>query len=166
MGAHRQSALLLHGLGYADQHWILERLDEDDRSTLEAHLAELKSLGIPAAPALAAASSAPRQAGVHGKLMAASAQRMAELLADEPVWLVRHLLALGQWPWRDAYLAALPAARRERIGTARPPALSEAAAARLLADIGAALGEVSPLLLPVRRPGALQAVRHAMRRWI
>ncbi|HEX8498607.1 MAG TPA: methyltransferase domain-containing protein, partial [Actinomycetales bacterium] len=55
------------------------------------------------------------------------APRMVELLAAEPVWLVRHLLALGPWPWRAAYLDALPAAQRERILQARPAALADAA---------------------------------------
>lgn len=166
MSAHRQSALLLHGLGTTDQRWILERLDQSDRQTLEAHLDELKSLGIPAEPALAAAASAPRGAGARARLMEAPAARMVQLLADEPVWLVRHLLALGDWPWRADYLAALAPGQRERIGTVRPAQLGSAVAARLLDDLAAGLGNVSPALLPVRRPGALQAMRQAMRRWI
>lgn len=166
MSAHRQSALLLHGLGSADQRWILERLDGDDRLTLESHLSELKSLGIPAAPALAAAASAPRGTGARGKLMAASGARMAQLLADEPLWMVRHLLALGDWPWRQAYLDTLAGARRERAASAPGTPLQEALAARLLDDLGAQLDDVSPALLPVRRAGALQAMRNVMRRWI
>jgi hypothetical protein len=167
MPAHRQSALLLHGLNKADQHWILARLADDDRRIVGHHLAELKELGIPADPGIAAQASGARAHAAAGPLHAASGEAMFQLLADEPVWLVRHVLALADWPWRTAFLDAHGGARRERLAAASPAPLAPLAAERLLARLAAklALPAAGAHAPAVARANPLALLRGALRRW-
>lgn len=146
MPAHRQSALLLHGLSAADQRWILARVDAVDAAVLRAHLRELRELGIPADPALAP-SAAPAASGAdpHAAHVArASAAGLQLALGDEPAWLVAQVLALRDWPWRAAFLDSLTEERRAAVTKAAPAALAPRAEAALLAALAARLAGVGP----------------------
>jgi hypothetical protein len=167
MSGHRQSALLLHGLDRADQRWIMARLGQADARILDGHLAELRQLGIPADPALAARRGDGD--GAEAVVRGASAAAIALLLADEPVWMVRQVLALGDWPWRDAYLAGLGQHQRERLAAGVPiPALAGQAGAELLAALATRLaGPVPTRAAPEAPPaGPLQSLRLALGRWL
>ena len=143
MTAHRQSALLLHGLNPDDQRWILSRLAAPDQSILRRHLTELKDLGIAGDSGVreAATATAPVSgaAALPATVAHASAAQMRLLLAEQPAWLVAHVLALDDWPWRAAYLANLPPPQRERLAAPRCAPLAPAAAASLLAHLNARL---------------------------
>lgn len=171
MAGHRQSALLLHGLSEPDRCWILERLGEEDQHILSEYLAELKSLGIPVDPAMidAVRSSGPTDAG--DPLHAASTVQIQALLADEPVWLIRHVLALDDWPWRQNYLEALAPGQRERLMASRQAPLSGKAAERLRWQLAQRLArfDIAPAenrAIPPARRGLFHAVRQAVRQWL
>jgi hypothetical protein len=117
MDSHRQSALLLHGLAEADRRWVLEHLDEEDRRILAEHLTELSSLGIPRDPTLIDAIKSPSRAAPT-PMHVASAPQMQALLGDEPLWLVQYILALDDWPWRQAFLDGLTARQRKGLAAA------------------------------------------------
>ena len=170
MPAHRQSALLLHGLSQADQRWILSQLPQDDARVLRSHLRELKQLGIPADPSLApaAAPAAPhagtgQDAAVVGR---ASAAVMQLALADEPAWMIAQLLALRPWPWRSAFLEGLTPERRAAVAAAAPAAaLPQQAESALLA---AAAGLLASRLAPPAHAGQARPVvreRRKFGRW-
>lgn len=146
MPAHRQSALLLHGLSPADQRWVLSRVDPADAAVLRGHLRELRELGIPADPALAP-SAAPAAYGAdpHAASVArASAAGLQLALGDEPAWLAAQVLALRDWPWRAAFLDGLTEKRRAAVIKAAPAALAPHAEAALLAALAARLAGVGP----------------------
>jgi hypothetical protein len=137
MPAHRQSALLLHGLCQADQRWVLSQLPQNDARVLRGHLRELKQLGIPADPSLVP-SSAPADAqagaGHHAATVGrASAAVMQLALAEEPAWMIAKLLALQPWPWRAAFVEGLAPERRAAIAAAPAAALPQQAETALLA---------------------------------
>lgn len=172
MPAHRQSALLLHGLAQADQRWILARLDQADARVLRDHLRELKDLGIPADRSLApvATPAGGASAGPAGGAEAALVQRASPAalqlaLADEPAWVVAQLLALSAWPWRAAFLDGLAPERRAAIEACAPAALAPRAAAALLAAVAGALA-AGPVQAHARPAAAvLDAARQTLRRW-
>lgn len=160
MPGRRQSALLLHGMQPADRDWILARLPQAERALLDEHLQELRSLGIPADPLLAQAAGAGAADSAAAALRLADAGDMQLVLAGEPVWLVRQLLSMEDWPWRDAWLAGLPTAQRERLLSATAPALAPAAAAALLEQAAASLAVRAAR---DSRPAAVQAPGGAWR---
>jgi hypothetical protein len=167
MSGHRQSALLLHGLGKADRRWILSQLHQDDAQLLDRHLAELKDLGIPADPALGARNSRAMAAqGSAGAVHGASAAAMQLLLAQEPAWMVRHLLALGPWPWRDAFLDSLAPPQRERLAGAGCPPLRAEASERLLAAVAGKLAARPSVPHAAPAAGLMQSLRQSLRRWM
>jgi hypothetical protein len=170
MPAHRQSALLLHGLSQADQRWILAQLPQDDARVLRGHLRELRQLGIPADPSLVPSAPAGGQdpdldAGVVGRASAASLQLA---LADEPAWLPAQLLALRPWPWRAAFLDGLAPERRAAIASAAGAvagALPPRAEASLLAAVARLLAArlAAPALPAGMQPTARE--RRTFKRW-
>lgn len=107
MSAYRQSALLLHGLNEADQRWILEQLNVDDRSQLRDHLAELRELGIPADRNILTSLGISETGERLDDLQAASASEMQMVLRDEPLWMLKQVLALESWPWKEQFLDTL-----------------------------------------------------------
>lgn len=139
MPGQRQSALMLHAMQPADRDWILARLPHTERAILDGHLQELRSLGIPADPLLARAGGAGAADSPAATLRLADAGDMQLVLAGEPLWLLRHLLAMDDWPWRDAWLAGLPTAQRERLLAGAAPGLAAAAAGALLQRTAARL---------------------------
>lgn len=181
MSGHRQSALLMHGLYEADRHWILAQLNADDQRILADHLAELKNLGIPADPALitettskaALIGPAPEsQPSIEtDPLQAASVAQIRALLADEPVWLVRHVLALENWTWRQEYLAGLGSGQRERLRIIGDPKLKTDGklAEHLRAQLSRRLAGGDHLRLASPAPQAaldhFSSLKKAIRRW-
>jgi hypothetical protein len=163
--AHRESALLLHGLSQADQRWILSQLDPANARVLRTHLRELRDLGIPADPALApsgAPTRAPQGSGADAaRLERASAASLQLALADEPAWLVAQLLALRAWPWRKAFLDGSSPERRAAIEAAGTSPLPPRAEAALLAAVGRSL---VAQLAPPAAAGPAQAIVGAARR--
>lgn len=182
MPGYRQSALVLHGLSEADQRWILARVEDDDQRVLGAHLTELKSLGIPADPALteAAASASATMGPTNSSrrpiaadpLMTASAAQVGIALADEPIWLVRQVLALEDWPWRQEFLASLAPGRRERLTPTNgaPISVSGKLAECLRAHLSSRLvtgdfdGATDQAVQASRN--LLPTLRQAVRRWL
>ncbi|MES2933120.1 MAG: hypothetical protein V4805_06500 [Pseudomonadota bacterium] len=179
---HRQSALLLHGIQKRDQSWILARLAEEDQHIVRKHLAELHSLGIPVDPTLIDAAtsgaSAPtfiaplQQGGLTDLVARASAVHMHALLADEPVWLVRHVLALDQWSWQQDFLATLTPGQRERLSVtgATPIVVGSKLGERLHVQLSLRLAEFDLDRAAARSSktpgGLLSFLQQAVRRWL
>ncbi len=171
MEGPRQSALLLHGLSEPDRQWILQHLGDEDRLLLGEYLAELKSLGIPGDPTLLDGFRSPRPRDGRDPLLGASVAQIRALLADEPVWLVRHVLALGDWPWRQDFLAALEPAQRERLMASRLVPMRGKAAECLRRQLAQRLArfEVDPVesrAIPPAARGFFHALQRAARQWL
>ncbi|MEN9864922.1 MAG: hypothetical protein RL748_512 [Pseudomonadota bacterium] len=130
MSGHRRTAVVLHGLQAQDRQWMLAELPGADQAIVRSHLAELEALGFQPGPDVLAAvqdlaasvamtADAAVVSDVSG-LQHATLQQMQTLLQDEPAALVARLLALQNWPWQEALLAALPAPQRQRIRMQQP----------------------------------------------
>jgi len=122
MSSPRQVALMLHGLADADRTWLLGRLGPAQVDVLEPLLAELRELGIPADPALAAQALEPvaarGDAEMHSITQTIGACALPQLqlaLADEPQGVIAAVLMAGNWPWQDAFLAAQEPAKARAI---------------------------------------------------
>ena len=169
MSAHRQSALVLHGLAEEDQRWMLARLAPEDRRVVGEHLTELRSLGIPADPALIDAATrdesttamASSGRDIANPLYFASAVQMHAVLAGEPLWLVQRVLALGDWPWKQEFLAALTPGQRERLKAQgeTQTAVQKNVSERLLAQLSMRLGGVDLSDAPDRAVQATHGFR-------
>ena len=168
MADHRQSALLLHGLCETDRRYILERLRADDQRILGDHLAELNSLGIPADAGLIDAVKSSRRRVAGDPLHKATSAQMRALLVNEPVWLVRQVLALDNWSWRGDFIAALAPMQQERLAAARPAPLSAKPAQCLREQLTQRLAQLdSDRMAYLPAPRGLRALlQQAVRRWI
>ncbi|MFZ6659030.1 hypothetical protein [Undibacterium sp. TJN19] len=124
MPGFRQSALLLHGLSVSDQRWILERLAADDQKLLREHLAELKDLGIPADSSMLNNLGISADGSKLSPTQAAAAADMLMALKDEPIWLLKQVLSLENWHWKQAFLAGLTQGQKEKLQSLQIPALS------------------------------------------
>ncbi|MGC3963595.1 MAG: hypothetical protein QM803_09790 [Rhodocyclaceae bacterium] len=144
----RRAALLLHAMGEFDRQWTLARLAPSDRSNMDALLAELRELGIPADKSLirTALEDGARSNGslaqvVEDPIAAASPDIMVELLRYESQRTIALVLSLQEWSWRQAFLARLPQALRddllETCVLAAPPSLAVALRAILIERLGA-----------------------------
>jgi len=134
----RQAALLLHGLPPGDRRWLLQQLSGDERASLQALLAELETLGIPADRALLDEAVSARAAPVPADdlssprwdapgaeredvsaqlalLESADPRRLGAILRDESPGLIVRLLELREWPWRERLLAQLGAPKRRHV---------------------------------------------------
>ncbi len=118
----RRAALTLHGLTDSDRAWMLERIAPAQRRALESLLTELANLGIPPDAAIVQQAIAASRDGTapsaRAALDALTPEQAASLLAGEPAGLVARLLAARAWPWTEAFLHALDASARRRIGEA------------------------------------------------
>ncbi len=154
----KRAALELHRLGRRDRDWIVGRLPADERDRVLPLLAELDgmdvrfdlddSLALPARradePSPATGAGAAQSAAE--RLRATSPAAMARMLADEPAWLVRAVLAIEAWPWAAPVRAALPQPAPAPSGASAPTdrappeaftrTLLETLAARLQAQPG------------------------------
>lgn len=132
MSGVRQAAAILYGLHHSDRDAILARLPGDQQAALRSGLSELAELGFaptigaglmrsdapPPPPASEPSCAAPAQMSeVQAKLEldGAAAARMLDLLADEPATLLADVLRVSGWSWTTAFLAGLPAARRNEV---------------------------------------------------
>lgn len=171
MAEYRQSALLLHGLNEPDRRWVLERLDEKEQRFLGEHLAELRNLGIPGDPTLIDVFRHPEPVAADDQLRSASVAQIQILLADEPIWLVRHVLSLEDWPWRQDFLATLAISQRERFLAGRQAPLRGKTAERLRWQLAQGLARAAVgsaecrTALPARR-SVFHALLKAFRQWL
>lgn len=129
----RRAALLMYAMAPGDRDWMLEQLPAHEAQELRRLLEELASLGIPrdrsllqeviGEPPLAPAASPletieARQAqpdAMAAAIAAAGAARCAAVLRGEPAQLVVLFLQAHDWPWRDAFIAQLGAARSRDV---------------------------------------------------
>lgn len=121
MTGYRRAAVALHRLEEEDRNWILAELPEPDRKTVTGLLNELNDLGfvpesmpddIPVAlPSVTAAVEAtPAQ-----RISLAAANDVWAVLEVEPVTLIGQVVALQDWPWKDAVVDRLPPQRRQQV---------------------------------------------------
>jgi len=171
--SRRRAALLLHSIVPADRQWLLDRLPPAQRSAIQALLDELTALGLPVDSELvrsALAEPAAVPLDDTTALRAASGQRIAQLLVDEPDRLIARVLRCGPWPWQEAVLIHIGASRRRRVVEhLGPVAANEAfqrkpldqALLRTLLERSRALdgGAGSPSDDAVQRPGLGGALR-------
>lgn len=118
----RHAALMVHGMAEADRSWLLSRLAPAEREALQPLLEELQDLGIPRDPTLAREFPPMRTTPVtieapHLDVMDQASRLsppvVVAVLRDEPHELVRRIVALRSWPWRDAVNTALGFAHEE-----------------------------------------------------
>lgn len=162
----RHAALLLHAMGPADRQWLLDALTAERRARVEPLLQELRELGIPAdeellRPVLAIA--APRESGPLARLerlSASEATALAQALLLEPRPLAARLLAMRDWPWKQAVLASCSPQDRTSLAAGAPATPSATldraiclAAVKLLAS------------LPAGTPAPRGAARWQALRW-
>lgn len=167
----RRSALLLHSVGEDDQAWLLDRLADQQRSTLRGLLGELKQLGIPRQPALLheavplahAASPAPVAPGdaLIRRLSGLPVDCVERMLRSEPADVIARLLALAPWPWEAAFVQRIPALKRQHIQEHRPSWTAEYAGSRAPRRVDQALlrallqrADEHPVTPPDRRRAA------------
>ena len=127
MSELRQAALVLHGLSDTDRSWMLGQLLPHQAETVGGLLAELRELGIPRDPSLAAQALAaqgvkpirtrpPTPANDPAEAVcSASTAQLHRVLEGESHGFVVVLLAAGEWPWRAAYLEMQEPARRRAL---------------------------------------------------
>ena len=150
MSGRRQAAVALHALAPADRDAILGELSATDQATLRAHLAELRELGFePLMVNSGAFDRAPRphqEPDAAQRIAAANVQAVARVLDAEPMSLVVQILQLQTWPWADAYVAQLTAARRHLLqGTmTHTPPVAVARQTFLLDALADALARQAP----------------------
>jgi hypothetical protein len=173
MADHRQSSLLLHALNEPDRRWILARLPARDQRILREHLTELRILGIPADFEIAeAATASPRSARAgRNPLRTATVSQMRAILIDEPVWMLRHLLALDNWSWKQDFIESLQPGQRERVLAGSHATLNPKLAKNLRTQLAGRLATLERVRGGGSRRrfgghGAIDFVRGALRRWL
>jgi hypothetical protein len=115
MSSARQVALILHALADADRAWLLGRLPPAQVGMLEPLLAELRELGIPADPSLAAQAHDAEMRRVTQTIRECSLPQLQSALADEPDGAIAAVLIAESWPWQDVFLAAQEPAKARLI---------------------------------------------------
>lgn len=117
----RKAALVLHGLGADDRRWLLSRLPQQQRDTVQPLLDELAALGVPADAQLVEQllGSHRTAAALSGQepfeLAQAAAVDVARIVGDESPALVATLLNVHDWPWHAQFLSLLPPTRRRLV---------------------------------------------------
>jgi hypothetical protein len=109
---------------------MLAELPAADQQILQQYIEELDALGFSYGPELAADLAAgpvkaaePENIPSHAppgslqQLQKASAEQMLACLQDEPASLIARLMALHDWPWREAMLTQMSALARQRVRT-------------------------------------------------
>jgi hypothetical protein len=121
MSGYRQAVVALHELVAQDRGWILARLPEAERATLECYLDELKTLGFASGASLRQAlpATANGEDAASSCLRRAPARRMAALLENEPPSLVAQLVAIEAWPWEIPVMKQFSPAFRDSVARAR-----------------------------------------------
>lgn len=134
----RSAALVLHGMSEADRAWALAELSEEERELLRPLIEELQALGVAtdAQTVSSALGTLPRvvrrrdaSSPAHRQVARALPDQVLPRLLEEPVELVRRLLAMSAWPWRAEVVAALNARRGELFDA--DPAIAPSTASAL-----------------------------------
>lgn len=123
-GDARRAALTIHALPAADRKWMMQRLEAQQRRTIEVLLEELDSLGVVAdgrmvEQALATAPESKAEPAWRQTLAACDAATMVACLKDEPAMLVARVLERGPWRWDSAVLERMHPLRRRHIEQCR-----------------------------------------------
>ncbi len=127
---YRKAALKLHAMSPADQRWMLQQLDEEERAQLTELLHELKELGIASTQDMTAEISADetvnklltaapnRQVAERAfhAIQSAPASTMSAVLSSEPDSVTAAILGMYPWHWRSAFLADAGIEMRLRLG--------------------------------------------------
>lgn len=143
VGGARAAAWALHGLHASDRAWALTQLDDAQRRVVVPLLAELTELAdLDTTPVVE--RPVPVVPDDVATVMHARPAAMAEVLAAEPVKLIRQVMALADWPWA-ARTQELLAAQGLDIGGECPwdgpaPIMPEALRRVLLAGLATRLG--------------------------
>lgn len=133
----RSAALVLHSMSEADRAWALGELSEEEREVLRPLIEELQALGVRAdaqgvSSVLGTLARVARgrdaSSPAHRQVSRAHPEQVAAVLSDEPVEVVRRLLAMASWPWRAEVVAILNARRGELFEAAPAMAGSTALA--------------------------------------
>jgi hypothetical protein len=183
----RMAAVRLQVLARADQEWLLGQLDPDSASRLRGLLADLKQTGIAfdahTVAQLTQDEATAMQVQARREFESEHAQRCARAssaqvvaaLTAEPDVLVRALLDVAPWPWRDAVREVRKFDRPISVGatpvTLGPQAadaLVELLAQRLDQDLAAEPRREPAIYRPPAAPtdrvaGLLDRVRQWMR---
>src|SRR5207249_3446337 len=94
-----------------------------------------------------------------------------KLLMNEPLWLVRHVLELEHWPWRQEYLDMQIPVRRERLKMRLPSRLPPKVSASLYRQLGQRLTgrATGAAAVPALRRGSahlFQTLQRKLRQWL
>ncbi len=104
MIGYKKAAVLLHGLSERDRRWLLAGLPISAGNRIKPLLEELKLLGIPRdrdmlAAALEAARMIDKKRALVLQIDGFDGARIFENLQDEPLFMIRGLLAAYPWTW-------------------------------------------------------------------
>lgn len=168
MKGYRQAAVALHGLNQDDQAWLLGELEASQRETLDSLIRELDELGFAKAPALkdaAAEDGAAPAAGPHAAIAGAHVEDLLAILEREPALLVAQVLRAGDWPWTEAFVAALAAPRRAAVRAAADGIQAAPARDRFLIEQLAARAGRRQASAQVQR-APQPSMKERIRRWI
>lgn len=158
----RRAALTLHALPEEDREWVLRRLDPGQQQLVSEQLSELQALGVVADERLvrqALDQSGEREApqGWQERLRLCDAASMLGLLQGEPASLIARVLALGPWPWEQAFLEHVGPTRRTEVLALRDGVRRRAAPDEwLMTELARRCGSVAagPDPTPLRPPRA------------
>jgi hypothetical protein len=152
MSGTRRAALALYALTDADREQILGDLAASEQAALRGHLQELQELGFERASApllrpLAPARTPAAPASAAEVIDAAPAAALYAILQDEPLSLLKPLLAVRRWRWQAELLALFPAARRVALQAASTSTVAPALEQFLLRTLAQRLqaGSAMPL---------------------
>lgn len=106
-------------LNEADRSWILSKLPAHSRKKLLA--AVTNEPAEPNAPSLRETKAAPARltssddAEEFSIVRRADPSTLADVLRNEPAYIVAALISAHRWPWRDALIQAMPHFQRAEI---------------------------------------------------
>ncbi len=118
MSGRQRAAVALFALMPEDRELILAELQPQEQALLRGQLREMQELGFERGAMPWLQTAAPSAGGNEDALARASAAALFAILENEPAALVAEVLALREWPCRDALLALFPAGRRNAISIA------------------------------------------------
>lgn len=115
LAPNRKAALMLHSMARSDQEWVLDRLDQERRTTVVGLLNELSDLGIPSDTAFVKEVLQVNQSELKlyplnpTKDVGAMVERLSQAdsctifqtLVHEPVGLIARFLSYCDWPWKN-----------------------------------------------------------------
>lgn len=116
--ASRQAALALHSVDRADREWVLGQLGTQERATLLGLIDELEELGIQPDPSYRPAVLGGQQEVPRDSVawLGARLDTVAEILADEPAFIIAHALAVFPVELHNRLLARVPLLQRSEAG--------------------------------------------------